>query len=414
MATTPFMAMRATTSSSAAREPTSCAAARASARRRTARDRYVWSRGDGDDKIVEYGKSLTETDVLDLTDILSSEVTLTRADGNDDLYIEIGPDGETITVEEQYQNVAFGYGLEKILFADGNVWDRADIVRWTTVDGTSAAETIRGLAYDDNLYGHGGNDTLIGAEGDDYLDGGAGADSLVGDAGHDRYVWSTDDGNDTIVDASTTAGEIDTLELRDVAAAGAELSRSGNHLAISIAGSETIEVRDRFHEGAANRGVEIIEFADGVRTRVLDDAVAVLEHDGTTADDDLRMGWAFKDVIRGHGGDDTIDAKGGEDTIDGGSGDDSLRGGTGADTYLWTSGEGDDTIDDAGTSRTERDVLVFSDIASDDVILTRTNGSRDLVITFEEGRSDEELRIVNRFHDASRTATASRRSSSPT
>ena len=56
--------------------------------------------------------------------------------------------------------------------------------------GTSAANTINGLAGSDYLKGLGGNDTLYGGDGGDLLDGGAGNDKLHGDDGIDLVTYT--------------------------------------------------------------------------------------------------------------------------------------------------------------------------------------------------------------------------------
>ena len=75
---------------------------------------------------------------------------------------------------------------------------------------------IKGLSGNDTLYGGpgGGDDELTGGPGDDRLFGGLGDDTLIGGLGNDRlaggngsdtYVFSPDNGNDTIL--NFTAGE---------------------------------------------------------------------------------------------------------------------------------------------------------------------------------------------------------------
>ncbi|MCT4578105.1 Hint domain-containing protein [Donghicola sp.] len=76
----------------------------------------------------------------------------------------------------------------------------------------------------------------------------------------------------------------------------------------------------------------------------------------TDGDDSIR-GNAGNDTINAGGGNDTVDGGtdndvinggAGDDSIDGGAGDDALTGGDGDDTFVYTSGQGADTIADFG------------------------------------------------------------------
>lgn len=66
----------------------------------------------------------------------------------------------------------------------------------------SRANAQTGLTdANDLLIGEAGNDRLLAGGGNDILIGGAGEDLLAGDAGVDEYVFSPNEGNDTIIDA---------------------------------------------------------------------------------------------------------------------------------------------------------------------------------------------------------------------
>ena len=65
--------------------------------------------------------------------------------------------------------------------------------------------------------------------------------------------------------------------------------------------------------------------------------------------DDTIDGGNGDDLIFGEGGNDSISGGAGDDTIDGGAGNDVLTGGQGFDDFLYTAGQGHDTIRDFGT-----------------------------------------------------------------
>ena len=73
-----------------------------------------------------------------------------------------------------------------------------------------------------------------------------------------------------------------------------------------------------------------------------------------------------KDVIYGNYGDDKIEGR---------AGDDTLMGGVGSDTYVWSRGDGNDTIIDREGSNS----LVLKDLSPDDVEITRDSSSNNKI-----------------------------------
>ena len=224
-------------------------------------DTYVWAKGDGNDTINDWGQSLLETDTLELTDVTSTEVTLTAA--GTDLRVTIVPTGEVILIDERYQNVGFGYGVERIRFSDGVTWNLNDILRQAGINGDAAANTLTGTAYQDNLYGLDGNDVLNGGDGNDMLVGGAGNDALNGGIGSDTYVWTKGDGNDTIGDTGALATDVDVLYLTNATAGDVDLYRQSgsNNLRVAVATgpgtSSEILVTDHFLNPASGVGIVV-------------------------------------------------------------------------------------------------------------------------------------------------------------
>lgn len=190
-----------------------------------------------------------------------------------------------------------GPSIGRIEFADGTVWDSAEIRRRvllatdgndTLVGYETTGDTIRGLGGDDNLrgeggndflYGDAGNDTLNGGTGDDTLDGGEGADVLIGGFGHD--VVHGGDGDDQI---------------------------SG----------------DEWYGGNGN------DVLDG------------------GAGNDVLSGMEGNDTLMGGEGDDSLDGGPGSDVLAGGAGNDTISGGYfnpagEVDTLVFAPGDGQDT-----------------------------------------------------------------------
>jgi Ca2+-binding RTX toxin-like protein len=93
----------------------------------------------------------------------------------------------------------------------------------TFISGGAGADVITGGAGNDRLLGGTGNDTISGGAGNDVIVGGQGNDNLTGGAGNDVFRWELNDGGtkgsptvDTITDFSSTAGNTDVLDLRDL------------------------------------------------------------------------------------------------------------------------------------------------------------------------------------------------------
>jgi Ca2+-binding RTX toxin-like protein len=300
--------------------------------------------GSGDDTIRDYSFH-SGTDTLQLSGLNSADVSLTRS-GND-LFVKIISSGEQVKVENQFD----GGGVEQVKFADGTIWDRAQILDASWVRGTSAAETLQGTGDADKLDGGGGNETLVG-----------------GDSG-DTYLYGVGSGDDTIQDYSFHTGT-DTLQLSGLNSTDVLFSRSGNHLFVEIISSgEQVKVEDQF----LGEGVEQVKFADGTtwdRAQILDAA-----------------SW-----IRGTSAAETLQGTGDADKFDGGGGNDMLVGANGGDTYLYEVGSGNDTIQD-WDFQTGTDTLQLAGLNSTDVLFNRS-GNHLFVKIISSG---EQVKIEEQF-----------------
>jgi Ca2+-binding RTX toxin-like protein len=365
-------------------------------------DIYEWAKGDGNDTINDTATSQNEVDRLNLTNVASTDVTLTRAMGATALAINIaGPNGtETITVANYYSGTLSGTGLEEIVFSDGVIWTRDEILALASHSGTAGSDTFGGSAARDRFLGLGGNDTLAGWLGDDLLVGGTGADSLAGGEGSDTYYWAKGDGNDTIDDASTPVTEIDRLVLTDATATEVSLSRTNGATALAIAvGSETITVLNRFSgTNTSGQGIEMIEFSDGVIWS-LDDILSKAPFVGAPTSTTF-MGSAYRDVFIGLAGNDTMTGYLESDVLTGGQGADSLDGGGGGDTYIWSASDGNDTINDTSSLVTEIDTLVLTNVNSADVTLTRSVGGNHLLVNVNGAGGPAVITVMNRYQSS--------------
>ena len=374
----------------------------------TGSDRYVWSQGDGNDIVDDTGTSLLNTDVLVLTDVASTGVSLTRIPNTNDLQIQITATGATITITDQMASLSNGVGIESIEFSDGVVWSLDDIKDNRQYFGGAGSAAAGVGNYIENLYGGGGNDTLTGSAGNDLLVGGTETDLLKGAGGSDTYEWSRGDGNDTIDDSAVSTLDVDRLVLKDVTSADVTLHdvATSKDIIVRIAGTggADILIKDRDYEVSGTvqgRGIEVIEFSDG-EIWTLDDIFYRGSQVGDAGNQNF-TGTAYQDHYIGLGGQDTLAGQGGDDTLDGGTGNDSLVGGNGADTYVWRKGDGNDTINDSDTTTFETDVLVFEDVTSDKVTLSRANGSLHMTITVAAigAIPAETITVLNKYNTAS-------------
>ena len=95
---------------------------------RSGGDTYAFGYGSGDDVVREAGAAGDVDRVAMAPGVLASDVTLVR-DGDDLLLILEGDGGvlrDTMRIESHFASEAAG--IEAVAFADGTVWDRADIL----------------------------------------------------------------------------------------------------------------------------------------------------------------------------------------------------------------------------------------------------------------------------------------------
>ncbi|UJW73550.1 calcium-binding protein [Rhizobium sp. SL42] len=306
-------------------------------------DTYRYSRGGGHDVIDETGILWGSNDKLLLTDINSDELVLSR--NGDDVRLIFSadvPNEAGSIVISQGLSGSNAVGVEQIVFADGTIWTRADL--------------IANIAF---VGGSDGNDVINGTSvSDAEIRAGLGNDSLNGLAGSDTYVYRLGDGNDVITEV-TSGTDVDTLALADLNLSDIRFERPSsnmNDVVIRILqNSETITLKNQFNQAG---GIERITFADGT----------VLGGNDWSLDIYLQG----KAVVYGTSGNDTIAGTSGDDVFVGGLGDDRFNSGAGSDTYVYASGDGSDFIDDESGSTTDIDVVKLIDLNVGDVTFSRS------------------------------------------
>ncbi|MDX8348616.1 Ig-like domain-containing protein [Cognatiyoonia sp. IB215446] len=294
----------------------------------------------------------------------------------EDLYITFaGTPDDQIIVQGQFGEVDDGQAtLSRIEFHDGTVWTQDDLL----APYLESSEEVLGSGLDDTLIGADTDDVLVGWWGDDFLDGGEGDDTLLGGEGDDLYVWGYGAGSDVISDMDSEAGDViisvDTLRFGPGIRAedltftvpderlytnyGGE---PGGTLIIGLAGRpETLTLKHQYtFQIGRSFGIDRFEFEDGT-------VLTFEQLDELVAGDGVRLGT---------NGDDTMVGTTYGERIIGGLGDDYLQGGLGDDTYVWSPGDGNDTIYESD-DRTFDVLELGGDITAEDIALRRGEGNQ--------------------------------------
>lgn len=225
--------------------------------------------------------------------------------------------------------------------------------------GTDAADRLSGGLGSETLLGFAGDDIFTPLGGNDHIDGGDGRDTLylLGSI----YQFDINALGTTVVLTDLEGGQ-GTLTLNSIEAIHYS---DGDVLAPITAG--TVDA-DQLSSAADNA---ILVGGDG---------------------DDVLVGSGRNVYLFGGAGDDQITGGPGYDVIVGGMGADLLTGMAGSDRYLWSLGDGNDTIIDA-TGTDEWNDLTLQNVRSFEVLLSRDGD--DLLIT--TARSGEVIRIKDQL-----------------
>lgn len=309
------------------------------------RDIFVYNRGDGADRILDWAGAgtllLARNDELVLTGgITSDELVLTRSgETNEDLTISFKNDAGSIVIERQFHAWNYTGGVESIRFEDGTVWSKAEI--------RNQMLSARSGASDEIIEGTTENDLFLGS---------AGNDILRGDSGEDRYSLNFGNGHDEIIDS---AGSSDTLTFgAGILAKDVTAERVGNSVKLAYSTTDSVTLIDVFASDTS--GVDTVQFQDGTvwsRNTIAQKLVESQQTDGN----DVIAGTDFAEILSG------------------GKGNDHLAGGAGGDTYLFNLGDGNDVITEVGTSGTDI-VKLGGGLHSTNVDVSRSQTDGDAII----------------------------------
>ena len=348
-------------------------------------DTYIFGRGDGVDTIHD---AVGGFDTIQFKEGISKDDIEFVRTAHDEAELRIKGTDDKIILRKLFDSKE---GVEQLQFFDGSIYKIEDfkeqlrVIKGSDKDesisafnaegykiyagagndsiyGGSGNDVIYGqagddfiLAYEgnDTLYGGSGNDQLYGREGNDILEGGEGNDVLYGGDGDDTYIFGRGDGVDTIHDA---VGGFDTIQFKEgISKDDIEFVRTAHDEAeLRIKGTDDkIILRKLFN---AKEGVEQLQFSDGSIYKLKDIREELATSIGSSNSDIL---YAYDNevgntVYAGDGRDAIYGSKNG-DKLYGQEGDDYIEGGAGNDTYVFSKGDGKDTIYDQDSNPDNKD-----------------------------------------------------------
>ena len=303
-------------------------------------DTYVWQTGDGSDTVFDTSTSLSETDILVLTDVASTGVELYKL-GND-LRIVILATGEIITVKNQFNASTLGDGIENLSFSNGVNWNAASIAFNLAppppINGTGAADVLVGASGVDYIYGFAGDDSLSGLAGADVLDGGDGIDTASYAASVAavtvNFLSGVASGGDAAGDTFAGVENIVGSNLNDTLTGNYGSNRLdgglGTDKMIGSYGDDTYVV---------NATKDTVTEVAGQGTDSIETSLATYSIARLTAVENLTYTGGLNFTGTGNAL---------ANRITGGTGNDILNGGTGADILLGRDGNDTYVVDNAG------------------------------------------------------------------
>ena len=167
-------------------------------------DTFKFASGDGDDEVFSFE---TDADKIDLS-AYSSIASMEDLDIN-----PVGAINENTEIDLPGNGEITLYSVE-----EGDLTPDNFIFHDRPVNGTNSSNVLEGDLYnntmdgqggDDRMYGEAGRDVLKGGSGDDEMYGGEDNDLMDGGPGADTFVFEPGNGNDCIMDFTSSEDTID-------------------------------------------------------------------------------------------------------------------------------------------------------------------------------------------------------------
>ena len=312
-------------------------------------DVFHYAAGDGSVEIVELDSiavAPTNTLIFDGS-IRASDITVST--GSNNAIVLTYQYGGQVTLDQMaaYAN----NGVQSVVFGDGTVWSRAQILQMAAPKGSNTTQYLQGTS---------GADLLDGQGGDDYVTGGGGSDTFVFNAGYGHLDISE----------QYLTGQAPVLKL------GSGITASGLHVGTSATGRSLV-----ISDGTAGDqitleymlsngyGVDSVQFADGTTW--------------------TRAQLLAREMV-GSTGNDSLYGTAGADLLDGGGGTDVAGGNGGNDTFVFNAGYGHLEINEQDFSATAANVLRLGTGMSAASVQVRIDGN-DILLT--DGITGDLVRI---------------------
>ncbi|MBV9218021.1 MAG: hypothetical protein JOY94_01270, partial [Methylobacteriaceae bacterium] len=217
-------------------------------------DTFIFNAGYGQLRINEQDWNPAAHNVLQLGAGIAPGSVAASSDGNGNLILNIGSNGDRIEIDGMLSNAV--YGVQALDFADGTVWTRAQVFKLATTAPSSGG-------------------TITGTAGDDLLDGKDGTDRIAGGGGYDTYFFRRGYGP-LAIDNSTPGGTAASGELdfgSGITDQNLWFNRSGSDLVASLMGTSNAVTIDGWFGSNPSAELSAIKTVDGLR---LDTQVAQL------------------------------------------------------------------------------------------------------------------------------------------
>lgn len=302
--------------------------------------------------------------------------------------------------------VDLGTGVTGDGDAEGDV-----ISGFENLTGGDGDDTLTGSDIGNTIHGGAGDDTIRGGEGDDELEGGTGSDWIDGEGGNNTVSYSRSEGavNVNLYTVIVSGGDAEGDRIFSIDNA---IGGNGNDVLSGHNGANRFWGRDGDDTIDAKGGDDFVHGGKGADTLIGGGGNDTLSYAGSTtwgvivyldtqtatsgdAQGDTISGFEnveggeLGDYIVGSSGANRLSGFGGADTLIGGAGDDVLAGGLGSDTFVYTVGDGQDTITDfvAGNASGDRIKLSHAPFydSFDEVLAAATTSGDDVVIDFGNG-----------------------------
>ncbi|MDZ7920676.1 calcium-binding protein [Rhodoferax sp.] len=385
------------------------------------------------------GRKLDMSNVTQAQSGLSADDTLTGAAAGD--WLSGGAGNDTLQGLAGNDYLVGGAGNDALDGGEGE----------DDLFGGAGNDTLNGGADVDYLMGGAGDDTIHGGAGNDVLSGGIGNDWLNGGLGDDVYHFNRGDGQDIVDETATEVvqqayqyeesvlqtfsdskmgtwqawvnetrtgyravtqaaeGGNDTLQFgSNISVSDLLMQKVGNDWQIQLQalpnanGTMTTSATPLDQVTITNWTspqfrVETLQFLNGFRANI----GALNDAQNGTADSDTLTATAASSWLGGNAGDDTLVGSDHNDMLMGGAGDDLVKGGLGDDTYIFSRGDGHDTVLDTGSSTVGTDktkpggdkLLFGAGILVDHLVLKR-DGADMVVYIRDADKLDQPLSEV--------------------